>query len=141
MFFDSRQLAFDFVSQVDEERATAGAAPQTHDDSHDEWASAPSIRRIVSAASVTREKCRAPASVFDLAHRPVTVKLEGHDRSAAIYRTSTHDGVTRCVSVREQDTAEWQEKEQARRARQRPPKPTKQRFKMRNSRVWADEPK
>lgn len=140
MFFDSQQLAFDFVSEMDEERAPAAAAP-AHDDSHDEWASAPSIRRIVSAAAVKREKCRAPASVFDLAHRPVTVKLEGHDTRAAIYRTSTHDGITRCVSVREQDTTEWREKEEARRARQRPPRPTKQRFKMRNSRVWADESK
>ena len=138
MFFDSRQLAFDFVTQVDEECAPAAATPQTHDDSHDEW---PVHRSFVSAAAVKREKCRAPASVFDLAHRPVTVKLEGHDTRAAIYRTTTHDGVTRCVSVREQDTQEWQEKEQARRARQRPPRPTKQRFKMRNSRVWADEPK
>lgn len=47
-------------------------------------------------------------------------------------------GVTRHIAVRYQDTEEWAEKERERRARQKPPKPTKQKFKMKGTRQWAD---
>lgn len=49
---------------------------------------------------------------------------KGGDRS--ICRVVTReDGVTRHVAIREQDTEEWAERERARRARQRPPRPVK----------------
>lgn len=49
---------------------------------------------------------------------------KGGERS--ICRVVTReDGVTRHVAIREQDTAEWAEREQQRRARQRPPRPVK----------------
>lgn len=47
-------------------------------------------------------------------------------------------GVTRHIAVRYQDTEEWAEKERERRARQKPPKPAKQKFKMKGTRQWAD---
>lgn len=141
MFFDSRQMSFDFIVRADEEYVSPAVAEVVGEGDDDPLVTAPMVRRTVDAATARREKCRAPTSVFDLAHRPVAVKLEGHDTRAAIYRTSTLDGVTRCVRVREQETEEWQEKETARRARQKPPRPPRQKFKMRNSRVWSVEQK
>lgn len=38
-------------------------------------------------------------------------------------------------------TAEREEQERIRRAKQRPPKPSKQRFKLKNSKQWSDTPK
>jgi hypothetical protein len=66
-----------------------------------------------------------PASAFSLPARSSTIVREG--------------GVTRHIAVREQDTDEWAEKERQRRARQKPPRPPRQKFKMRGSRAWAEE--
>jgi hypothetical protein len=54
-------------------------------------------------------------------------------------RKIIRDGdVTRHISLREQDTEEWAEKERIRRAKQKPPRPQKQKFKMKGTRAWAD---
>lgn len=93
----------------------------------------PTIQRQVSAAGAPplTAACRAPTSVFDLAERPVELRSamrSGRPMSSAapgttlmrrVVRVGT---VTRCTLVPMAETAEWAKREQARRARQRPPK-------------------
>ena len=93
----------------------------------------PTVQRQISAAGAPPLLAarRAPASVFDLAQRPVELRSamrSSRPTSAAppgttlIRRTVRVGTVTRCTLVPMTETAEWAEREQARRARQRPPK-------------------
>jgi len=115
--------------------------PKTLDDDEELL---PAVRRTVDAAAapLLLSAWTAPASVFELALKP----LEMHQVvSAAPPVTSTStacrivrvEGVTRCITVPITDTAEWQEREFQRRAKQRPPRPNKQRFQLKGSSKWA----
>lgn len=93
----------------------------------------PTVQRQISAAGAPAliAARRAPASVFDLAQRPVELRsvmrsarpASSAPPGATLTRRVVRVGnVTRCTLVPVTETAEWAEREQARRARQRPPK-------------------
>jgi hypothetical protein len=92
-------------------------------------------RSVVAALSANALASTAPRTVFDLPSRPLTVATLGFggtgsfDGKAARVATKLEvaEGVTRIVGAAfpARWTAEDYERERARRARQRPPKPTK----------------
>ena len=66
----------------------------------------------------------SPCSVFDLAQCPIRLKQDfAPSTGRPPHRLERMGDITRCIVVQEQDTAEWQEREKARRARQTPPRP------------------
>lgn len=87
---------------------------------------APVVHRVISASEAEPLNITGISSVFDLhlARSPVTPPRRQTQGQSALYRVTRADGVTRCVRIQVQDTQEWREREAARRARQRPPKPT-----------------
>jgi hypothetical protein len=95
------------------------------------------VQRIVSATDCKRPDTKAACSAFDwsaMTARPS--KVEGHMKdSARAPQVHAHvireDGVTRHISLRYQETSEWAEKNQVRRAKQKLPKPPKQSFRLR----------
>lgn len=121
----------------------AAAGFDIDDGAHDAEGDIP-VQRCISALDAwpLLDAQNAPASVFELALKPLEMHPVCIPPSLAapvltarrIERTA---GVTRCVNIPITDSAEWQEREQARRARQRPPRPSRQRFKLRGSTNWA----
>lgn len=118
----------------------------------EQLADPPIVRSIVNAATARRPRVMGPASVFDLGLSRLRTRKAANDEPAqssrpdqpASVRIVTREGgIVRCKQVRFADTEEGQEKERARRAKQRPPRPTKaaSKIKMKNSRTWDDEPK
>lgn len=102
------------------------------------------VQRIVPAAGATPLASLGPCSVFAMAAALSSISTADSpatDQPApTIGRIVVREGDrTRYMAVREQDTPEWAEKERQRRARQRPPRPTRQKFKMKGSRTWAAE--
>ncbi|CAB4159787.1 hypothetical protein UFOVP726_16 [uncultured Caudovirales phage] len=98
------------------------------------------VHRLVKAADAEPLKVIPVASIFGLADTFKALKrgrfgarAQPRDTPApavgepAPYRVerSYADGVHRVIRQRPEETAEWQEKERARRAKQRPPKPTR----------------
>ena len=96
----------------------------------------PIIHRIVPASERDCPVTSGASSVF--AHGAILAvqaiaadarerrRLEGRQRQAkTLYRVRREEGVTRCERILPQETEEWAEREAARRARQKPPKPTK----------------
>lgn len=87
----------------------------------------PVIHRIIPATGAAPLVVSGPRSVFDMGAmtkplvRPSRREVQGQCAVTRVVRT---DGVTRCVRIQIQDTPEWQAREAARRARQKPPKPT-----------------
>lgn len=118
---DARQLdMFELLQdlQLDE----LGAAPVAGQD--DPLAAVPVIQRLISADRATEMRPLGPASVFDLAAWPMKIASRMTGQHKTITRIERTDTGVRCTRILPQDTAEWQERERARRARQRPPKPT-----------------
>lgn len=105
----------------------------------------PILRSIVRADERKMPQTRAVASVFDLGTaRRLSFRSAANDeptgRQLNVRQVTREAGVVRCTLVRLSETPEGIAKEQARRAKQRPPKPTKkQDFKMRNSRTWDEK--
>lgn len=102
------------------------------------------VQRIVPAAGASLPKSLGPCSVFAMASalssKPAQAIPAPSDQPAQIGRIIVReDGITRHTAVRLQDTEEWAEKERQRRARQRPPRPPRQKFKMKGSRAWSAE--
>ncbi|CAN5715585.1 hypothetical protein BH10PSE18_BH10PSE18_08170 [soil metagenome] len=102
------------------------------------------IQRIVPAAGAAVPKTLGPCSVFAMAAAPSVGPLRlattTSGSPAPFGRIIVREGgITRHTAVRLQDTEEWAEKERQRRARQRPPRPPRQKFKMKGSRAWAAE--
>lgn len=101
---------------------------------------------VVSAAECPLPKTRAACSIFSLAsefaaRQVIAEFMLGQDDDELDstpppdphHRRIIRDGdTTRHISMRYQDTEEWAEKERARRARQKLPKPPKQTFKLRS---------
>lgn len=104
------------------------------------------VRRIVKASEAEPLRTIPVSSIFGLA---ATVKSLKRGRfgtreqfEPAPYRVerSYADGSVRVIRQRVEETAEWQEREAARRARQRPPKPTaKARTRGKKVRAWDGE--
>lgn len=116
-------LVPDHSSVLPTSEVMAYASNDADDCDDDPLVTAPVIRRIVSAAEAAPLPIRGPVSIFDM-NAAITVRMERRQDGAQFRRVVRDAGVTRCVRILEQDTAEWQEREAARRARQRPPKPT-----------------
>lgn len=101
------------------------------------------VQRIVPARGAGLPSVLGLRSVFEMGASVQRSGLVGAGgaplpaRSSVIVRDG---GVIRHTSVREQDTDEWAEKERQRRARQKPPRPPKQKFKVKGSRTWAESP-
>lgn len=83
------------------------------------------------------------ADVFALALAPLRIAVgKGATERQVRRQVIQEDGITRVVTLREQDTPEWAERERQRRARQRPPRPTKgakTRSKKLNDLIGEDE--
>ena len=94
------------------------------DDDDDPLISAPMIRRTVSAADAEPLPVRTGGFIFDLADLSLSSPSIAPHAQAPLTRIERTDTGVRCTRILPQDTAEWQERERARRARQRPPKPT-----------------
>lgn len=96
----------------------------------------PIIHRTVPAAERSMPVTSGASSVFArgailavqqmAAEARARRKAEGTPGEAKpLYRVVRKAGVTQCERILPQETEEWAERERARRARQRPPKPTK----------------
>lgn len=102
----------------------AYASNDAEDTEDDPLVTAPVVRRIISATDADPLPISGPVSIFHMsAGKPVTVKLK-RDESRSFTKVQRDADVVRCIRIQEQDTTEWIEREIARRARQKPPKPT-----------------
>jgi len=121
-------LALACMSHADEDTTEA-------DDSHID---PPVVHRLVPAAGQPLPNTKGFSSVFDLGETlrfaAPSIKLFGAKTKMRAQDVCIQDAVHLCISrqpgvvsvrrVHYLETAEWQEREAARRARQRPPKPT-----------------
>lgn len=108
----------------------------------------PIVHRMISAAGQPPPATRAPRSIFDLyaltAAQVISEEHEPADETPLQLARPlvTRDvGVTRCAGSAypaNRWTPEREEQERQRRAKQRPPRPTKQQFKMKGTKVWAE---
>lgn len=106
----------------------------------------PPVHRIVRAADAPPVQTVAVSSIFGLAATVQSLKRgrfgAAEQFEPAPYRVerSYADGAVRVIRQRPEETAEWQEREAARRARQRPPKPTaKAKTRGKKVRRWDGE--
>jgi hypothetical protein len=96
----------------------------------DDLAEPAPVHRIVSAADAPPVQTVAVSSIFGLAATVQSLKRgrfgTAEQFEPAPYRVerSYADGTLRVIRQRPEETAEWQERERVRRAKQRPPKPT-----------------
>jgi hypothetical protein len=103
------------------------------------------VRRWLPVGSEERRPAtRAIVSVFGLDSAPPALVLWQSTKPSPPepYRVerSLADGRVRVIRLRPEETTEWQERELARRARQRPPKPTfKAKTRGRKVRAWDGE--
>jgi predicted component of type VI protein secretion system len=95
----------------------------------DPFVSAPIVHRVVLALEAEPPQTTGIRSVFDL---PAVVlsKPPGPEKPEPAAqprygRTVRELGVTRHIAMRHDETEEWQERERARRARQRVPRPSR----------------
>lgn len=89
----------------------------------DPFVSSPVVHRIISATEADPLPINGPVSIFAM-NKAIQVRMERRQDGAQFRRVFRDAGTVRCVRIQEQDTAEWQDREAARRARQKPPKPT-----------------
>ena len=95
----------------------------------DPFCAAPVIHRVVHAAQARPPRTSGVRSVFDMAtsviSKPPRASQTSPEPEPQRYgRTLREGGVTRHIAMRYDETAEWAEKERARRARQKVPRPT-----------------
>jgi len=93
------------------------------DDEEDELVTAPIIHRIVSAESVKPLEIKAPTSIFNMGANVFKLKGPAEKLTKKLMKVERIDGLVKCTQILEQDTLEWREREEQRRARQKPPKP------------------
>jgi hypothetical protein len=112
----------------------------------DDLAEPAPVHRIVSAADAPPVQTVAVSSIFGLAATVQSLKRgrfgTAEQFEPAPYRVerSYADGTLRVIRQRPEDTAEWQEREQRRRAKQRPPKPSaKAKTRGKKVRAWDGE--
>jgi hypothetical protein len=96
----------------------------------DDLAEPAPVHRIVSAADAPPVQTVAVSSIFGLAATVQSLKRGRFGTAEQFapppYRVerSYADGTLRVIRQRPEETAEWQERERVRRAKQRPPKPS-----------------
>ncbi|MFZ3142269.1 hypothetical protein [Polaromonas sp.] len=73
--------------------------------------------------AIASPKPAAPCSVFDLANSPIRLRAKFNSATRPLNRIERTGSITRCIRILPQDTAEWKDRETARRARQTPPRP------------------
>jgi len=121
------------------EEAPADILPRlVLDDDEDDYP----VHRLTSASQCEIPKGMGPASIFAAGAAACLSNLMGsgrQDQPEPIHRRIVRDvGHVVHHALRVQETQEWIEKEARRRARQKLPKPPKQKFKTKGSRVWVD---
>jgi len=103
------------------------------DEEPDDWASAAPVHLVVSAAQRKPLRPKGPVSIFDAvaflpklvpSRRPQVCARDVAQRASKVIELP--DGGIRHIAIRVQETREWQEREEARRARQVPPKAPKE---------------
>lgn len=109
-----------------------GAAPSSAGDVWDELSddpdapdASPPIHRIVPAAGTALPKAAGPRSIFDAGDGLPKPAGRGAGNTPIAWTTrkvQVADGVLQRFVIRPQETAEWAEREQARRARQKVPR-------------------
>ena len=104
------------------------------------------VHRIVSAADAPPVQTVAVSSIFGLAATVQSLKRGRFGTAEQFapppYRVerSYADGTLRVIRQRPEETAEWQEREHRRRAKQRPPKPSaKAKTRGKKVRQWDGE--
>jgi hypothetical protein len=112
----------------------------------DDLAEPAPVHRIVSAADAPPVQTVAVSSIFGLAATVQSLKRgrfgTAEQFEPAPYRVerSYADGTLRVIRQRPEETAEWQERERVRRAKQRPPKPSaKAKTRGKKVRAWDGE--
>lgn len=107
------QLCFDLVARAE------------FDEDEDPLITAPLIQRTVPAAKAEPMAINCPSSVWGLAAMPITIKTKAAE-AKKIHRklVDTGKGV-RVLRIMECETQEYKDREEARRAKQTPPKPCK----------------
>lgn len=117
---------------------------EAEEDWADRWASRPVVHAIIPATQTKMPETRAAASIFDLAYQFTAEQVISEFMVGDISQPKANSkkktklpaiqeqihtrvirdaGTVRCIRMHHTDTTEWQEREAARRARQRPPKP------------------
>jgi hypothetical protein len=136
----AQQLGLDFWA-----REFGGAHAGVPLDDEDTAWDFPRHSRIVAGHQPPPATSAAP-SIWALAAavraEPRQRARPGKDDAAAppMYRVEREAGRVRVVRLRPEETAEWAERERVRRAKQRPPKPTKQaKTRGKKVRVWDGE--
>lgn len=120
---DYLSLVPDHASALPSSEVLAYASNDADECEDDPLVTAPVIRRIVSASEADPLPISGPVSIFAM-NKAIQVRMERRQDGAQFRRVFRDAGTVRCIRIQEQDTAEWQERETARRARQKPPKPT-----------------
>ena len=112
----------------------------------DDLAEPAPVHRIVSAADAPPVQTVAVSSIFGLAATVQSLKRgrfgTAEQFEPAPYRVerSYADGTLRVIRQRPEETQEWQDRERARRAKQRPPKPSaKAKTRGKKVRAWDGE--
>jgi hypothetical protein len=112
----------------------------------DDLAEPAPVHRIVSAADAPPVQTVAVSSIFGLAATVQSLKRgrfgAPEQFEPAPYRVerSYADGTLRVIRQRPEETQEWQDRERARRAKQRPPKPSaKAKTRGKKVRAWDGE--
>jgi len=112
----------------------------------DDLAEPAPVHRIVSAADAPPVQTVAVSSIFGLAATVQSLKRgrfgAAEQFEPAPYRVerSYAEGTLRVIRQRPEETQEWQDRERARRAKQRPPKPSaKAKTRGKKVRAWDGE--
>lgn len=107
------QLCFDLVARIEAE------------EEDDPLITAPVSQRTVPAAQAEPIAIKCPSSVWGLAAMPITIKTKAAE-AKKIHRKVVDTGKGfRAVRIMESETQEYKDREEARRAKQTPPKPCK----------------
>lgn len=109
-------------------------AVEWEEDEPDAWAATAPVHLVVNAAERKPLKVLGPTSVFGAAaylpklarggRRAALCAREAAQRASIV--VELEDGGRRHIAIRIQETAEWKERDEARRARQIPPKAPKE---------------
>lgn len=108
----SPQLCFELVER-----------PEFEDD--DPLILAPAIQRTVPASSAAPISIKCPSSVWGLAFAPIELKQKPVEPKKVPRKLIDTGKGFRAVRIMECETQEWREREEARRAKQTPPRPSK----------------
>lgn len=108
---------------LDGRQQSQTAAEVEHSDPCDDW---PTVQSIIPAAGAAPVNCSAPCWVFDMHRQPVNWQKFQTGEAPAYGRAIEQAGpVTRHKRIHYTETAEWSAREAARRARQKPPRPSR----------------